>query len=183
MRVCKNGHLKTPDNTYRNGNCRTCALAYDHARAGRTRTAPPKTGPWGRPGSVRRRKAYGLTPRQYDALVLAAQGRCDLCGRLDDNTRAFSLVIDHHHPTGGIRGLLCEPCNVTLGYVERHGLDLQWFALAVAYLARPVPPLRVPVLGRLQPLTPWSRKVGGGRRRSPVLPSAAAPLRGDGGPS
>jgi hypothetical protein len=87
----------------------------------------------------------------YDALVVAAQGRCDLCGRQDDNSPRFGLSIDHQHVTQIVRGLLCGPCNQALGYVEQHGLDLHWFELATAYLAAPRPPLRVPLVGSRWP--------------------------------
>jgi len=30
----------------------------------------------------------------------------------------FGLQVDHCHKTNKIRGLLCLPCNVSLGYLE-----------------------------------------------------------------
>lgn len=36
-----------------------------------------------------------------------------MCGREDGK-----LVIDHHHDTGRVRGVLCNDCNVALGLLR-----------------------------------------------------------------
>ena len=62
---------------------------------------------------VRRKNAlkrqYGLTPAEYDGLLASQGGRCALCDR------ASTLVIDHDHESGRVRGLLCYGCNTGLG--------------------------------------------------------------------
>lgn len=55
---------------------------------------------------------YGITLDQYEATYLQQNGRCFICGGLDNDR---SLAIDHDHGTGKVRGLLCSPCNRALG--------------------------------------------------------------------
>jgi hypothetical protein len=47
------------------------------------------------------------------AARLAAQKVCDVCAA------EGPTVIDHDHSTGEIRGVLCHPCNLFLGKLER----------------------------------------------------------------
>lgn len=56
-----------------------------------------------------RRRRYGITQEQYDAMLNAQGGRCAVCGG------AARLCIDHEHSTGRVRGILCNNCNVALG--------------------------------------------------------------------
>lgn len=56
------------------------------------------------------KKEHGLTPTQYDAMNVAQQGHCKVCGRDDQR-----LHVDHDHTTGLIRGLLCGNCNRMVG--------------------------------------------------------------------
>lgn len=58
-----------------------------------------------------RRRKYGLEPEEYDAMVAARVGRCDICGEQPDG----ALCVDHDHGTGQVRGLLCQDCNKGLG--------------------------------------------------------------------
>ena len=58
------------------------------------------------------KKMYGITPEDYDHLLLEQKGRCGIC-RAD-----VDLVVDHDHTTGRVRGLLCRRCNRTLGQFE-----------------------------------------------------------------
>lgn len=51
---------------------------------------------------------YGLTPAQYDAMLAKQSGVCAICGRAPRG----SLVIDHDHSDGTVRGLLCRRCNI-----------------------------------------------------------------------
>jgi len=49
----------------------------------------------------------GLSPSAFDAIVIRAQGRCELC-----NVPCRDLQLDHDHATNVARGLLCTRCNV-----------------------------------------------------------------------
>lgn len=60
---------------------------------------------------------YGLTLSQYDALLLAQDGKCAVCG---ETAAKFDVDHDHreHKVKGKPRGLLCRRCNIGVGYAE-----------------------------------------------------------------
>lgn len=63
---------------------------------------------------------YRIRPEQYDAMLAEQDGKCAGCGRDD-----VPLMLDHNHaccdklPTCGQcnRGLLCDRCNRSIGFV------------------------------------------------------------------
>jgi len=57
-------------------------------------------------------KKYGITVDDYDRMLTEQNGGCAICKRPPTNKR---LAIDHCHTSGKVRGLLCGPCNVSLG--------------------------------------------------------------------
>lgn len=61
----------------------------------------------------RRQQRYGLTPEQYEEMYDEQHGRCAICGE-----RLAVLCVDHDHATGAIRGLLCSPCNLAVGFLR-----------------------------------------------------------------
>jgi hypothetical protein len=65
---------------------------------------------------------YGITAAEYDALLVAQDGRCAICKQPPgDNVRAHwggKLCVDHCHDTGTVRGLLCNDCNLAVGYAK-----------------------------------------------------------------
>jgi len=77
-------------------------------------------------------------------------GRCDICKQL---VRAGEAVLDHHHGSGAVRGVLHRGCNALLGKIEnnapRYGVkDVAAFAWGVApYLQKHM----VNVTGLLHP--------------------------------
>jgi recombinational DNA repair protein (RecF pathway) len=62
--------------------------------------------------SAKLKRAYGITLEEYNVLLEKHDNRCYACGRTD------SLVVDHCHTTGVIRGILCNNCNSALGFVN-----------------------------------------------------------------
>jgi len=50
----------------------------------------------------------------YDRLVEEHGEACRICGATPETTKY--LCVDHDHETGAVRGLLCEPCNIGLGW-------------------------------------------------------------------
>jgi hypothetical protein len=93
-----------------------------------------------------RRATYNLTQDQHNALLAESNGRCAICGSEPEaNRRQRGLAVDHDHACcpGNrscgrcVRGLLCAPCNMTLGRLESRGLDPgAWVASVQAYLTR-----------------------------------------------
>jgi hypothetical protein len=63
------------------------------------------------------RKKYGIDSEGYDRLLTEQGGVCAICGAGTSRTTwTKRLHVDHNHETGEVRGLLCQPCNTTLGH-------------------------------------------------------------------
>lgn len=73
-----------------------------------------------------RARIYGLDRTAFDLLFDAQAGRCAICQRPDR-----TLVIDHNHETGAVRGLLCGRCNSAIGML---GDDADTVLAAHGYL-------------------------------------------------
>lgn len=57
------------------------------------------------------KKKYGITQREYESILESQGGSCAICGK----NGGRRLDVDHHHESGKIRGLLCIPCNLSIG--------------------------------------------------------------------
>lgn len=55
---------------------------------------------------------YGISLEQYNSMLVSQGGVCVICGNPPTKGR---LHIDHCHAGSGIRGLLCNNCNLGLG--------------------------------------------------------------------
>jgi hypothetical protein len=75
---------------------------------------------------------YGLTVEDWYVLLARTDGLCPCCGKTFTQRRR--PVIDHDHETFEVRGLVCSPCNVAIGY--RHN-DAPWFRAVANYLTWP----------------------------------------------
>jgi len=62
------------------------------------------------------RQLYGITAEEFNERYDAQEGRCGICKRPFDR----QPCVDHEHATGKVRGLLCIPCNVGLGWFENN---------------------------------------------------------------
>lgn len=62
--------------------------------------------------ATNRRRRYGLSQEEFIAMLVKQGGHCALCV-------GPAVCVDHSHITGKVRGLLCFPCNLGLGYFER----------------------------------------------------------------
>lgn len=101
-----------PTNPY----CRLCHTEYERERKdARAKQDPAYT----RMLNLRR---YGLTQKQFDAMLAAQDGRCAIC-RTDDPA-GVTWAVDHDHSCCStrknscgrcIRGLLCSRCNIAIG--------------------------------------------------------------------
>lgn len=77
-------------------------------------------------------RAQGIRVEDARRVLLAHDGRCDLCGSADPK-RKSGFVLDHCHKTGKIRGVLCHGCNIGLGHL---GDDATSLERALTYLKR-----------------------------------------------
>jgi hypothetical protein len=123
-----------------------------------------------------RERRYGISTTDYERMLAHQGGRCALCRRKREQTRIpkRSLSVDHSHATGKIRGLLCNNCNVLLGFA---GDDANTLVRGAIFLVRHggKRPLRklLDALNRLVSGASASRsksggdksRCGGGRRR------------------
>lgn len=57
---------------------------------------------------------YGITPTQYLQMKEDQEDGCAICGRVPGEDEP-ELAVDHCHKTKAVRGLLCRPCNQSLG--------------------------------------------------------------------
>ena len=72
-------------------------------------------------------RQYGLTEQLYNEMFDKQNGTCLLC------PSTATLVVDHCHKTGKIRGLLCNNCNLGLGMFKD---DISALENAVKYLQK-----------------------------------------------
>ena len=54
---------------------------------------------------------YGLSWDEYQAILARQGGVCGMCKTKSKRP----LCVDHCHKTGMVRGILCSPCNLTIG--------------------------------------------------------------------
>ena len=58
----------------------------------------------------------GITLEDYERMYKKQKGVCLICGK----NHGKKLVVDHNHKINKVRGLICQGCNVKLGWVEAH---------------------------------------------------------------
>lgn len=56
---------------------------------------------------------YGITREGWMAMLVAQSGRCACC--LGAMRRP---VVDHNHDTDAVRALVCQRCNLAIGWLE-----------------------------------------------------------------
>lgn len=81
-------------------------------------------------------KRRGITQAQYDEMWALQEGtcanpRCETRCELVMEDFRFGLQVDHDHATGRVRGLLCPPCNRSLGQIND---DAERLAGLIEYL-------------------------------------------------
>lgn len=67
---------------------------------------------------------YGLTPKEFAALLAAHDGFCGIC-RTELNDATNKPVLDHDHTTGAVRGFLCNHCNAGIGWFKENAQSLR----------------------------------------------------------
>jgi hypothetical protein len=74
-------------------------------------------------------RKFGITLEQYRARLDNQKNQCIICGRTPEENGKM-LAVDHNHTTKEIRDLLCNNCNVCIGFIEKNKLDtekLKWY--------------------------------------------------------
>ena len=65
----------------------------------------------------RRRTVYGASEEWYEDTLVEQDYRCAGC-ETHQKDLDKALCVDHCHTTGKPRGLLCWPCNLSLGHAD-----------------------------------------------------------------
>lgn len=78
------------------------------------------------------RRKYS-TPKAYAELLAFQGGRCAICCSKEPGGRGERFHNDHRHGTTEVRGLLCNKCNIGLGYFND---DPESLDLAALYLRK-----------------------------------------------
>lgn len=75
-------------------------------------------------------KRYNLTKKQYLEMEEKQLGLCACCHQKPNKrSQSGTLVVDHCHQTGTVRGLLCSKCNAGIGFFDDNPDLLQLAAL------------------------------------------------------
>ena len=59
-----------------------------------------------------------MTPEQVDELFTQQGSKCRICQTSDFGRKG--PVIDHHHLTNKVRGILCSNCNTAIGLLKEN---------------------------------------------------------------
>lgn len=121
---------------YRNSVCRSCHSVYrkQHYKDNKQKYID-KARKWERENKDRvkanvrayRATKYGISLKEYEVLLKKCNGLCMICIKNE------ATCIDHCHESGEVRGLLCRPCNLALGFFRD---NLSSIKNATKYLER-----------------------------------------------
>lgn len=70
----------------------------------------------------RLKRKFGITLKEYNKKLEKQKKECAVCGKTPEGN-GKALAVDHNHETGEIRDLLCNNCNVLIGFLKED-LDL-----------------------------------------------------------
>lgn len=96
-----------------NPSCKLCAASYSMRVGNPLRR---ERDPHGRHAQLWAR--YRLRPSEFTDIFKKQDGKCGICKGLLPKTPQ----VDHCHASGKVRGLLCNSCNVGMGYIDKN-----WF--------------------------------------------------------
>jgi hypothetical protein len=78
------------------------------------------------------KRLYGIGLNEYNNLLDNQNGKCAICGTTEPGGRKSGrggavdvFYVDHNHKTEKVRGLLCNVCNRTMGYVGENSNVLE----------------------------------------------------------
>lgn len=75
------------------------------------------------------RSQYGISLEEWNYMYQKQNGRCAICRKQTE-----TLVVDHDHESGAVRGLLCNSCNSALGFIYD---DISIIEKIKSYLSTP----------------------------------------------
>lgn len=62
-------------------------------------------------------KKYGISLNKYNEMLVSQNYKCEICeATVEENGKL--LAVDHSHVTNKVRGLLCNNCNVAIGFIK-----------------------------------------------------------------
>lgn len=76
------------------------------------------------------KRNFGITIEDYNKLFERQQGKCAVCGKHQTEFKK-RLAVDHCHKTKKVRGLLCNNCNIGIGFMKD---DIENLKCAILYL-------------------------------------------------
>lgn len=80
------------------------------------------------------RDRYGIDVNEYHSMLESQDGGCAVCGSTDTGRPNCEwFCVDHDHKTGKVRGILCHPCNSSLGLLKDDPVVIESL---LAYLER-----------------------------------------------
>jgi hypothetical protein len=82
---------------------------------------------WSRANPQKRRaqalkSLFGLTIKEWESLFVSQGRSCGICGAIESGSKK-GWATDHDHKTGKVRAILCSPCNLRLGFIEKPGVE------------------------------------------------------------
>lgn len=125
-------HGAVPDGQrlrFDNGDTLDCRI--NNLRLARTRTEHNALYHERNPGARRENSLHkydGMTTTRYNEMFTTQRGVCIVCSQPETQMRLGKLrplVVDHHHDSGIVRGLLCSRCNTMIGYARENAEHLR----------------------------------------------------------
>lgn len=107
--------------------CKKCHCA--EARV-REKSDPLRRARYQRKASLKMR--YGITLDDYDEMLEGQDYSCAICSTTHPGGRG-GFKVDHCHETGVVRGLLCQLCNLGIGYFRD---DTELMVRAMVYVSK-----------------------------------------------
>jgi len=96
------------------GECKCCNKAATKAR----RQGPRRQQILDKQIDSQMMRLYGIGLDDYNTMLEDQGGKCAICGTSEPGHGGNRFCIDHCHTTGKVRGLLCMPCNVSIGHLK-----------------------------------------------------------------
>lgn len=78
---------------------------------------------------------FGMSLEDFNVMLLQQDNCCGICGCEGDSPRVKqkNFCVDHSHNTRAVRGILCDSCNLILGYAND---DVALLKKCITYLEK-----------------------------------------------